>query len=97
MGMFGGYLVGIFNLRINSALYIQTSLKFLELKDIYSGLGKSVVFAVIIALIGCYQGLNTKGGAEGVGKATTLSVVTSFILIILADCVITGILYFSNM
>ena len=97
VGMFGGYLVGIFNLRINSALYIQTSLKFLELKDIYSGLGKSVVFAVIIALIGCYQGLNTKGGAEGVGKATTLSVVTSFILIILADCVITGILYFSNM
>ncbi|MFC1703965.1 MlaE family ABC transporter permease [Candidatus Omnitrophota bacterium] len=97
VGMIGGYMVGVFNLKINSALYIQTSLKFLELKDIYSGLSKSVVFAMIIALVGCFQGLNTKGGAQGVGKSTTLSVVTSFILIILADCVLTGIFYFTEM
>lgn len=96
-GMFGGYLVGVFNLKINSALYIQTALKFLSLKDIYTGFSKSFIFAIIIAMVGCYQGLRTKEGAVGVGEATTLSVVTSFILIILADCVLTGIYYFSNM
>jgi phospholipid/cholesterol/gamma-HCH transport system permease protein len=51
---------------------------------------------MIIALIACFEGLNTKGGAEGVGRATTRSVVISFILIILADCVITAIFYFSK-
>ncbi len=95
-GMFGGYLVGVFNLKINPALYIQTSINFLELKDIYTGLSKSFVFAIIIAMVGCYQGFKTKGGAVGVGQSTTTSVVTSFILIILADCVLTGIYYFSN-
>ena len=97
VGMIGGYLVGIFNIGINSGMYIDITFKFLELKDIYTGLIKSVFFAMIIALIGCYMGLNTKGGAEGVGRSTTLSVVTSFILIILADCVLTGVFYFSQM
>jgi len=96
-GMLGGYLVGVYNLGINSHLYIQTAFKFLTLKDIYTGWSKSFVFAIIIALVGCYQGMNTKGGAVGVGRATTISVVTSFIMIIIADCIITGIYYFSNM
>lgn len=95
-GMLGGLLVGVGSLNINFDLYLQTSFKYLELKDIYTGLTKSFVFAMIIALIGCYEGLNTKGGAEGVGKATTRSVVVSFILIIMADCVLTTIFYFSN-
>ncbi|MCF7873021.1 MAG: ABC transporter permease [Candidatus Omnitrophica bacterium] len=95
-GMLGGYLVGITSLGLRSSLYIQTTFKYLELKDIYTGLSKSFVFGIIIALIGCYQGFNTKGGAEGVGKATTKSVVISFILIILADCVLTAMFYFSN-
>jgi len=97
VGMIGGYLVGVFNIGINSGTYINITLKFLELKDIYTGLIKSVFFAMIIALIGCYMGLNTSGGAEGVGRATTLSVVTSFIMVILADCILTGIFYFSQM
>jgi len=97
VGMIGGYLVGVFNIGINSGTYINITFKFLELKDIYTGLIKSVFFAMIIALIGCYMGLNTSGGAEGVGRATTLSVVTSFIMVILADCVLTGIFYFSQM
>ena len=95
-GIFGGYLVGTGNLNINADLYMQITFKYLELKDINSGLIKSFVFAMIIALIGCYQGLNTKGGAEGVGKATTKSVVISFILIILADCLLTAVFYFSK-
>lgn len=96
-GIIGGYLVGIYNLNINAALYWRITYEFLEAKDVLTGLYKSGVFAVIIALIGCYQGLNTKGGAEGVGKATTVSVVTSFILIIVADCILTGVFYFSKM
>lgn len=95
-GMFGGYLIGVTNLGINSYLYLQTAFDYLTPKDIYTGLCKSAVFALIIALVGSYQGLHTKGGAVGVGRATTVSVVTSFILIIIADCIVTGIFYFSN-
>lgn len=96
-GIFGGYLVGVYNLHINSHLYWSTTYKFLEAKDVLTGLYKSVVFAIIIVMIGCYQGLHTKGGAEGVGKSTTVSVVTSFILVIIADCIMTAIFYFSKM
>lgn len=95
-GIIGGYVIGVFNLHINSAYFIQTAFKYLTLKDIYTGLTKPFIFAFIIAMVGSYQGLETKGGAVGVGKATTISVVTSFILIILADAVITGIFYFAN-
>lgn len=95
-GILGGFVVGVGSLNINPYLYMQISFKYLKLKDIYTGLGKSFVFAMIIALIACYEGLNTKGGAEGVGRATTRSVVISFILIILADCLLTALFYFSR-
>jgi phospholipid/cholesterol/gamma-HCH transport system permease protein len=94
IGIFGGFLVGVFNLHLNPYRYITFSFQFMEWKDVWTGLVKSAVFAIVISMIGCYMGLNTKGGAEGVGKATTLSVVTSFILIILFDCVLTGVFYF---
>jgi len=96
MGILGGFLVGVFSLKIDPYRYITFSFHYMAWKDVWTGLIKSGVFAVIIALIGCYMGLKTKGGAEGVGKATTLSVVTSFILIILFDCILTGIFYFTN-
>ncbi len=96
VGIFGGYLIGVFNLNINSGLYIDTTFRFLTTKDVMTGVLKSFVFGAVIALIGCYQGLNTRGGAEGVGKATTTSIVTSFILIILSDCVLTAIFFFSD-
>ncbi len=95
-GMLGGFLVGVGDLKINAHLYLQVAFKFLSLKDIYTGLSKALVFALIISLVGCYQGLNTRGGAVGVGRATTVSVVTSFIMIIVADCIITGIYYYWN-
>lgn len=95
-GIIGGFLVGVFSLRLNPDLYIDVTFKFLTAKDINTGLVKSFVFAIVIAMIACYQGLNTRGGAEGVGKSTTKSVVLSFILIILFDCILTGIFYFSN-
>jgi len=96
-GILGGYLIGVFNLKINAGLYLQTAFKFLTIKDIYTGLSKAFVFAIIIALVGAYQGLKTEGGAVGVGRATTISVVTSFVLIIIADCILTGIYFFSDM
>jgi phospholipid/cholesterol/gamma-HCH transport system permease protein len=96
-GILGGYVVGTTSLNINPGLYMQTAMKYLTHKDIYTGLSKPFVFAVIITMVGAYQGLKTSGGAVGVGKATTISVVTSFILIIVADCIVTGIYYFSDM
>lgn len=95
-GIFGGFLVGVFNLKLDPYRYITFSFKFMQWKDVYTGLIKSITFAVIISMVGCFMGLNTKGGAEGVGKATTRSVVTSFILIILFDCIWTGIFFFAN-
>lgn len=92
----GGYIVGTNNLHLSPDLYMQTTFKYLKLKDVYTGLFKSFIFAMIIALVGCFEGLNAKGGAEGVGRVTTRSVVISFILIILADCIITAFFYFSK-
>jgi len=97
VGIIGGFLVGVYNLKLNAYRYINFSFEFMVWKDVWTGLIKSVTFGAIISLVGCYMGLNTKGGAEGVGKATTLSVVTSFILIILFDCILTGVFFFSNM
>ena len=93
-GILGGFIVGTGSLHLNPDLYMITTFKHLELKDIYTGLVKALVFGIIIALVSCYEGLNTKGGAEGVGRATTRSVVISFIFIILADCIITAVFYF---
>jgi len=96
VGIFGGFLVGVFNLQLDPYRYITFSFKYMTWKDVYTGLIKSVTFAIIISMVGCRMGLSTKGGAEGVGRATPLSVVTSFILIILFDCIWTGIFYFAG-
>ena len=95
-GIAGGFLVGVYNLNLNPYKYLDVSFDFMVWKDVWTGLIKSVAFAIIISMVGCYMGLNAKGGAEGVGRATTSSVVTSFVLIILFDCILTGVFYFSN-
>lgn len=94
VGVFGGYLVGITQLHIGSQLYFEMATALLALKDLWTGLVKALVFAVIICVISCYEGLRTEGGAEGVGRATTWSVVISFTLIIAADSFFTAIFYF---
>jgi phospholipid/cholesterol/gamma-HCH transport system permease protein len=96
VGMFGGFVVGVCNLNLSPGLYIDTTIEFLTVKDIMTGLFKSAVFAAIIAMIASYQGLSTEGGAEGVGRSTTRSVVNSFILIIVADAIMTAIFYFAR-
>ncbi|NQT90909.1 MAG: ABC transporter permease [Candidatus Omnitrophica bacterium] len=94
IGILGGYIVGVFKLHISSNMYLNMTTSPLGLKDLYTGLLKSGIFAVIIAIVGCYEGFRTTGGAEGVGRSTTLSVVTSFVLIIAADCLFTALFYF---
>jgi phospholipid/cholesterol/gamma-HCH transport system permease protein len=92
MGLVGGYLIGTTIWHISAGQYINTTLVWLLLPDICAGLLKSVVFAVIIGLVGCYRALVVEGGAEGVGQATMVSVVTTIVLIIVADGVFTAIL-----
>lgn len=96
-GILGGYVIGVGRLNISSAMYIKMTWDPLTVKDIATGLIKSISFAAIICLISCFEGLNSEEGAEGVGKATTASVVRSFILIIIADCFFTALFYFIMM
>jgi len=94
IGIFGGYLIGVYRLSIRSSLYMNMTFQTLVYKDLYTGLIKTVFFGMIIAIVACFEGLTVKGGAEGVGKATTRSVVNTFILIITADCFFTALFYF---
>lgn len=94
IGIIGGYLIGVYKLLIGPTIYMKMTFDSMVLKDVFTGLFKSFIFAIIISIISCYEGFVTEGGAEGVGKATTLSVVTSFILIIAADCLFTALFYF---
>ncbi|MBF0522682.1 MAG: ABC transporter permease, partial [Candidatus Omnitrophica bacterium] len=94
VGMMGGFVICVYKLGISPALYFTMITQALSAKDIVTGLIKTISFGSIIALVGCREGLNVKAGAEGVGKATTMSVVISFILIIVADCIFTTMFYF---
>lgn len=94
VGILGGYVVGVYKLGIGSSLYMNMTWDALRFKDLFTGLLKAVVFGAIIATVACYEGFETSGGAEGVGRSTTFSVVVSFILIIAADCFFTAFFYF---
>jgi phospholipid/cholesterol/gamma-HCH transport system permease protein len=95
IGVFGGYVVGIYKLNFGPYEYINNTLEFLETQDVVSGLVKAAVFGFLVALMGCYQGYNSKGGAQGVGAATTKAVVSASILILTANYVVTE-LFFSR-
>ena len=94
-GMLGGWAIGVTGLGINSHLYIAKSIDALVLKDIYTGLLKSFIFSILIALVSCHQGLSVSGGADAVGKATTQAVVISIVLIIVVDCLATAVIYYA--
>ena len=95
IGVFGGFLVCVYRLHFNAGSYITQSWKYLEAADVASGLWKAAAFGFIIALMGCYNGFNSKGGAQGVGAAATNAVVAASILILVANYVLTG-LFFGN-
>jgi len=94
IGIVGGYLIGVYKLGVTPTLYWKMTWDVLQLKDLVTGLLKAGTFAAIIATISCFEGFATTGGAEGVGRSTTLAVVISFILIVAADCLVTAISYF---
>ncbi|TAN56749.1 MAG: ABC transporter permease [Rhodospirillales bacterium] len=95
IGVFGGYIISIYKLGFNPATYLTKTYNYLEFMDVFSGLVKAAVFGFIIALMGCYNGYNSKGGAQGVGAATTNAVVSSSILILIFNYIITE-LFFSR-
>jgi phospholipid/cholesterol/gamma-HCH transport system permease protein len=91
--VFGGFLFGSTRLGIRPDTYVRETLDVLTFTDVFSGMIKALVFAVIIVMIGCYRGLIVEGGAEDVGKATMVSVVSSTLAIIVFDTVMTGAFY----
>ena len=93
IGIFGGYTVAIYQLNYNAANYINTTINELAAIDVITGLVKGAVFGFIIALMGCYNGYKSKGGAQGVGDATTNAVVASSILILVFNYIITGMIF----
>ena len=92
-GILGGYFVGVKLLGINEGVFIARMIKYVSLDDIYNGLAKAAVFGVILSVISCYKGFYTKGGAEGVGRATTEAVVVSSVTVLISDYVLTSLMF----
>jgi phospholipid/cholesterol/gamma-HCH transport system permease protein len=93
IGVLGGYLISVYKLGFNSSNYLQNTYDFVEFNDVFSGLVKASVFGFIITLMGCYHGYHSKGGAQGVGQATTNAVVSSSILILCFNYILTEIFF----
>jgi phospholipid/cholesterol/gamma-HCH transport system permease protein len=94
MGILGGALFGVAQADFTWGRYIQVSVESLYLRDIVSGLIKSVMFGITITAVGCLEGLSTGGGAEQVGRSTTRAVVISILLVVAVDLVFTAIFFF---
>ena len=89
IGILGGYAVGVSRLGFNAATYLQNTVDFLEFHDIASSLVKGAAFGFIAALMGCYYGMTSGRGAQGVGRATKTSVVAAAVLILAANFILT--------
>ena len=92
MGMLGGFATSFFMIHMNPEQYWTSALHALEYEDIIEGLIKPFVFAFIVSLVGCYYGLTTRGGTEGVGRSTTQAVVAASVMILVSDFFITKII-----
>ena len=93
IGIMGGFIIATERLGFNAGTYMDVTMDFLEAGDVTSSLVKAAVFGFIIALMGSYHGFHSSGGAKGVGKATTNAVVSSFILILMANLIITVLVF----
>ncbi|MDW3207150.1 MAG: ABC transporter permease [Alphaproteobacteria bacterium] len=93
MGVFGGFVVSVYKLGFNEQTYLINTWNFLQAQDVISGLVKAAVFGFLVALMGCYHGLHSRGGAQGVGAATTNAVVSASILILIANYLITEMFF----
>lgn len=93
LGVMGGFIVSTLKLGFNTSAYLTNTINFVQTEDVISGLVKAGVFGFLIALMGCYQGYNSKGGAQGVGAATTAAVVSASILILATDYILTEVFF----
>ncbi len=93
IGVFGGFIVGVYKLGFHPAAYMTSTWQFLEPIDVISGLVKAAVFGLLVALMGCYHGYHSRGGAAGVGAATTNAVVSASILILIFNYIITEVFF----
>lgn len=93
IGVMGGYLVGVYKLNFNAAGYLRQTVDYLEWMDVVSGLVKASVFGFLIAMLGCFHGYASGGGAQGVGRATTNSVVSASIMILVVDYMLTELFF----
>lgn len=93
IGVMGGWLVGVYVLDFSSAGYIRQTMDFVTWSDVNSGLIKAAVFGLIVTVMGCYNGYNSGRGAQGVGRATTNAVVSSAILILIFNYILTQVLF----
>jgi phospholipid/cholesterol/gamma-HCH transport system permease protein len=93
VGVFGGFLVATSKFGFNPAGYIGQTTDYLQREDVLTGLIKAAVFGFIVALMGCYHGYHSRGGAQGVGAATTHAVVSASIMILLSDYLLSSILF----
>jgi phospholipid/cholesterol/gamma-HCH transport system permease protein len=89
LGVAGGFIVSVYKLGFNPGAYMQRTFEFLQFIDVFSGLVKAAVFGFVVALMGCFHGYNSRGGAQGVGAATTNAVVSASILILAFNYVVT--------
>ncbi len=92
-GILGGLVVAIFQLQLAPGLYLNDVMSSLTLADVGSGLGKSVFFGYFIAVVACYNGFSAEGGADGVGRATTRTVVLAAVLVLVSDFFLTKLFY----
>jgi len=93
IGVMGGYLIGTHKLGFNEGSYLKNTFDYLEAADVVSGLVNAAVFGFIITLMGCYHGFHSKGGAQGVGRATTDAVVSASILILISNYIVTELFF----
>src|SRR6202789_2797959 len=95
IGLFAGWLISVTSLHLDPVFYVANSIDAVEQKDLFSGLLKALIFGGVVGTVACYYGIQVEGGAEGVGKATTKSVVTCLTAMLAADALLTALLYFS--
>lgn len=94
IGLFAGWLISVTSLHLNPIFYVKNSIDAVEQKDLFTGLLKALFFGGIVGTVGCFYGIQVEGGAEGVGKSTTASVVTSLTCMLAMDAILTTIIYF---
>lgn len=94
LGVLGGLITAVITVHMDAQFFMNNLKGYLDYKDIFSGWGKTFFFGYFIAIIGCYQGLNTSGGTEGLGKSTTATVVITMVTVLISDFFLTKFFFF---